>query len=66
MRIKTLLIILGGLSIFFSPALRAHHGGSEMAVIIRLVHNFTGEHLLMLILVIMFAAVFSHLYHRFR
>jgi len=66
MRIRTIFKAISGLSVLFSSAVLAHPGNSAEGLTGDLLHMLTGEHLLMLILVGVFAVCVSRLYHRFR
>jgi len=64
MRIRALFIIISGLSVFFSSGVLAHETGSGAGLMDGLLHNFTGEHLLMLIVAGLCVVCVKHFYHR--
>ena len=64
MRIRLLLIIFSSFIVFFSSAALAHQTGSGTGLIGSLLHNFTGEHLLMLLGVCVCAVLARRLYQR--
>ena len=64
MRITAFLIIVSSFTVLFSSAALAHQTGSDSGLIGSLLHNFTGEHLLMLIAVGVCAICVSRLYQR--
>jgi hypothetical protein len=66
MRVRIYLMLISGLSLLSSSAVMAHANESGIGSLGRLLHLFTGEHLLTLVLIAVCAAGVIGLLRRYR